>query len=322
MSPTQPGARERASVPGLLLLTLRLAVPLYVSNLILGLLPVGVAMLGLSSLAGDRPWRGELLGAGWMNIVSEILMTAYYVRDLDGAVLLRLAALVALPAAFLGQAVAYSFLAGGIIERLRPSAGAGPSFWQACRRWFWPFLRLTILGGVLAVIAAILLAAVMSLVRPAVGQNLSALLQHAVVSAIAQHALLAIVLGWLELARATMVVEDERSVGRVLWRAARATVHPKILAAWLVLSLPAVGLLLAAVLAPPTGDPYAVPGLLLALAYGQLVAFIGAWTKVVRLAVATRIAAGAVTPTLAQREREEASLSADSDDYQPSERAP
>ena len=308
------------SVPTMVLLTLRLAVPLYLANLMLALLPVGVAMLGLSSLAGDRPWRADLLGAGWMNTVSEIVMTAYYARDLDGAALLRLAALVALPSAFLGQVAAYSFLAGGILERLLSGNGARPSFWSGCRRWFWPFLRLSVLGGVLVVMAGILLAAVMSLVRPAVGQNLSALLQHGVVSAMTQHALLAVVLGWLELARATMVVERERSVGTALRRAGRALARPKVLAVWLVLSLPVVGLPLAAILAPPTGDAYALPGLLLALAYGQLLAFVGAWTKVVRLAVATRIAIAALTPAPSRREGALPSP-AGTGLYQPSERA-
>ena len=295
MDQTRAAAADRGRGPGLLLLTLRLAVPLYLANLALGLLPVGVVMLGLSALAGDRPWRADLLGAGWMNVVSEIVMTAYYARDLDGARFLRLAALVALPAAFLGQVAAYSFLAGGILDRLRSGDRAAPSFWTECRRWFGPFLRLTVLGGALVIAAAVLLWTVMSFVRPAVGQNLSAILQHAVVSAIAQHALLSILLGWLELARASMVVGHQGSAARALWRAGRAMIRPKILAVWLLLSLPVVGLLLAAILAPPVGDPYAVPGLLVALAYGQLLAFLGAWTKVVRLAVATRIAATALT---------------------------
>jgi hypothetical protein len=42
-------------------------------------------------------------------------------------------------------------------------------------------------------------------------------------------------------------------------------------------------------LPPAVDDPYALPGLVQALAFGQILAFIGAWTKVVRLAVATRL---------------------------------
>ena len=302
-------ARERGEYgPGLVVLTLRLAMPLYLANLALGLLPLGVAMLGMSSLAGDRPWRADLLGPGWMNTVSEILMTTYYDRNLDGAVLLRLAALVALPAAFLGQVAAYSFLAGGILERLSGDMRSR-SFWQGCRRWFWPFLRLSLLGGVLVVLGAVILSAVMSVVRPAVGQNLSALLQHAVLSGMAQQVLLAVMLGWLELSRALMVLESDRSVGAALRRASRALLRPLVLLVWIVIVLPGVGLLVAALMPPAVDDPYAPVELVQALAFGQIVAFIGAWTKVVRLAVATRIAVtmgAALTPGISQRQAEPA----------------
>jgi hypothetical protein len=66
--------------------------------------------------------------------------------------------------------------------------------------------------------------------------------------------------------------------------------RPLVLLVWLLIALPGTGLILAALLPPPIDDPYAPLGLVQALVFGQFLAFIGAWTKVVRLAVATRLA--------------------------------
>src|SRR5690349_18145625 len=88
-----PGPRAQApgptrmSVPALLSKTLRLAVPLYLSTLILGLVPTAVIMLGLGTLAGDRPWRGDLLGPDWLALASEIVMEALYGKGLPGLAL-------------------------------------------------------------------------------------------------------------------------------------------------------------------------------------------------------------------------------------------
>jgi hypothetical protein len=261
--------------------TLRLAVPVYLSTVLLGLIPTTVAMLGLVPLAGDRPWRTELLSPGWMNLVAELAMTLAYSRDAASAALLLVAALVLLPLAVLGQLVAYSFLAGGILETLRVVSGARPPFWAACRDWFWPFLRLSLLGGVLVVVAAVIGVVLARLARPVVGPDVAALLQYT---------LQAMVLGWLELARAVMVVESLRSVGVGLGRASRAALRPLVLAIWLLISLPGAGLLLLALLPPSVDDPYAPGELVRALVFGQAVALGGAWTKVVRLAVSTRLA--------------------------------
>jgi hypothetical protein len=99
-----------------------------------------------------------------------------------------------------------------------------------------------------------------------------------------------VILGWLELGRALMVAESERSVGAALRRASRVALRPSVLLIWLLLALPASGLLFAAIIPPEVDDPYSALGLLQVLAFGQLVAFLGAWTKVVRLAVALRLA--------------------------------
>ena len=47
------------TLAGLLGKTLRLAVPLYLSTLLLGLIPTAVMMMGIGTMAGDRPWRAE-----------------------------------------------------------------------------------------------------------------------------------------------------------------------------------------------------------------------------------------------------------------------
>ena len=269
------------SIAGLALTTLRLAVPIYLSTVLLGLLPTTVAMLGLVPLAGDRPWRTDLLSPGWMNVAVEMVTTAAYAREGGPVVLLMAAALLVLPLVLLGQVVVYSFLAGGILETLRAAPGARPAFWAACRRWFWPFLRLSAVGGVLAVVVATLGVVLSSVAHPVIGPDISALLQYV---------LQAVVLGWLELSRAQMVVESNRSVWTALLRSSRVAVRPMVLVLWLVISLPGAGLLLAALMPPVVDEPYAPLGLVQALVFGQILAFIGAWTKVVRLAVAMRLA--------------------------------
>jgi hypothetical protein len=280
----------RVTIVSAVLATMRIAVPLYLSTLVLGLLPTTVAMLGLVPLAGDRPWRADLLSAGWMNVAAELVMSAVYAREAS-PIALVMAVVVVLPLALLGQVVAYSFLAGGILEALRGGPPARLPFWAACRRWFWPFLRLSLLGGVLVAFAGVLGAVVSGVARPVIGPDISALLQYA---------LQAIVLGWLELSRALMVTESDRSVGAALRRAGRVALRPLVLLVWLLIALPGAGLVVAAVLPPAVDDPYAAGALVQALAFGQVVAFIGAWTKVVRLAVATRLALTArPTPVVA-----------------------
>ena len=270
------------SVVPVVLVTLRLAVPLYLTTLVLGLLPTAVAMVGLVPLAGDRPWRVDLLSAGWMNLAAEIVMSAVYTRDGAQLVLLLVVPLLVLLLALLGQLIAYSLLAGGILEALRGGPVVRSSFWAACRRWFWPFLRLSLLGGILVIFAIVLGAVVSGLARPLIGPDISALLQYT---------LQAIVLGWLELSRAMMVTESDRSVGAALGRAGRIGLRPPVLLIWLLISLPNAGLVIAALLPPAVEDPYAPGELVQALLFGQVVAFIGAWIKVVRLAVAVRLAA-------------------------------
>jgi hypothetical protein len=238
-------------------------------------------MLGLGALAGDRPWRADLLGPGWLNLVTEILLEAYYGHGLPGLSLIAIGSLILAPLAMLLQLVVYGFLAGGILEQLLADCDPQVSFWGGCRRWFWPFFRLSMLGGIVLLMAAIVVGLVSSLSGSVIGPDISALLQLAVQ---------AIVLGWMELARALMVARSNRSVGRAVVQAARMAVRPLVLVIWLLLALPSGALLLAAIVPPTIDDPYSVGSLVVALAFGQAVAFVGAWTRVIRLAVAARLA--------------------------------
>ena len=277
----------RVSIGELAVRTARLAVPLYVASLLLALGPALVGMFGLVSVAADRPWRADLLGPNWLNLLIELVTEAVYSGGSWGVGLMVVAGLLLAPVAALGQLLAYTFLAGGILERLRPAAHSPGSFWADCRRWFWPSLRLSVIGSVLVLVVGIGVGLATSQASRWISSDISTIIQLA-----SQ----AILLGWLELSRAIMVRQSRRSAVRCLRQAARAFVRPLVLGLWLALALPSAGLLLAAITPPATSDPYSVADLVKALLYGQLVAFLSAWSKVVRLAVATLLVA-TVAPT-------------------------
>jgi hypothetical protein len=271
------------SLPVLLRNTMRLAVPLYCSTVILGLVPIVTTMLGLVPLAADRPWSADLLSPGWMNLAVEIFIGVLYTRETASSIVLMLLGVLLVPLAYLGQVVAYSFLAGGMLEGARPDADGSRTFWAACRNWFWPSFRLSLLGGVTIVLGGVLGSALIGLVRAATGPDFAAIVVLA---------LQAIVLGWIELARATMVSRADRSVGHAVVHAARAVLRPTVVPIWLALSLPGAGLLLGSLFAPLVTDPSSWLELVQALAFGQVLVFLSAWWKVVRLAVAMRLVAG------------------------------
>jgi len=277
----------RVGIGALAARTARLSVPLYSASLLLALGPLVVGMTGLASIAADRPWRADLLGPNWLNLLMEMLGSAVSLGGSAGLMVMALAGLLLAPAAAFGQMVAYSFLAGGILETLAPGNRPDGSFWAACRRWFWPSLRLSLLGGVFVMLVGFGVGLLTGVTGRWISPNVSSLVQIA-----AQ----ALMLGWLELARAVMVQQSQRSVVQCLSVAARAWMKPLVLLLWLALALPPVGLLLAAINPPATADPYSVLDLLTTLVYGQAVAFLSAWTKVVRLAVAMRLAVS-VRPT-------------------------
>jgi hypothetical protein len=271
----------RVSVGALAARTVSLTVPLYIASLLLAVGPAAVGMIGLASIAADRPWRADLLGPNWLNLLLELLGALVYAGASPGVVVMGLAGLLLVPAAAFGQMLAYSFLAGGILERLSPGIDQDDSFWAACRRWFWPSLRLSLLGGVIVMAAGLGVGLLTGLAGRWIGASASAGVQLIVQ---------ALVLGWLELARALMVRQSQRSVGRCLRLAAGAWLRPPVLGLWVALALPPAALLLAAINPLATSDPYSILDLVKALVYGQAVAFLSAWTKVIRLAVAMQLA--------------------------------
>jgi hypothetical protein len=271
----------RVSVGVLAGRTLRLAMPLYLATLLLALAPGLASLAGLALIAGDRPWRTELLGTDWLNLLLEVLGSTIYQGGSFGFSLMLLAGLLLLPLTAVGQLVAYSFVAGGILSRLTQDQPRQLRFWAACRHWFWPSLRLSLLGSVILMAVGTALAAAGALSRNVVGNDVPAILQ------LLAHA---VVLGWLELARASMVRMNRRSVGAGLRLATPALLRPLILLLWVLLALPPAGLTLAVLMPPAVADPRSIFDLLLALGYGQVVAFVAAWSKVIRLAVAARLA--------------------------------
>ena len=268
-----------------------LALPLYLANLVLGLVPASVVALGLARLASDRPWAGVLLEPGWPNQAAELAAATGawlggLTDDPDGRLGAAVGA-VGLAAALSGlalvlQGLLYNALAGGILERLRD--GPGTPFWAGCRRWFWPFTRLGILGIILLGLLALGGGLVLEIVGAVLGPS------EVVVVGLAW---LSVVNGWLELARAGMVRRGDPGAARALGRATRLTLHPRhlpaALATWLALGVVSFGVLALqslslAIFEPREQSPWLA--VLTAAIVSQGLLFIGAWLKVARLATA------------------------------------
>ncbi len=286
-----------------------LALPLYLANLLLGLAPMTVLMLGFAELAADRPWAGSLLAPGWPNQLAEIVvaigaLVGGSVTDPSG----RLGGAVASAALVVGlgglalllQGLAYNVLAGGILERLRD--GPVAPLWPACRRWFWPFTRLGVLGIVVLGLLALGGGLVLDLIGAVLGPSLGF---------VAGLAWLAVVNGWLELARAGMVSRGDPSASRALRRATRLALDrrglPVALVTWLSLALAGLGvaaLQSLAVMAFELRERMPWLALLTALTVAQFFLFVGAWLKVARLAVALALDAALDHPIEIQLRRE------------------
>lgn len=275
----------------LVVLTLRLALPLYLLSLILGLLGTIVALPGLWSFA-DRPWLGDLVGPNWLNVLVEVGVSAMVAPPADRQALglLGLEALLVTPLLVMLQWIGYTFLAGGILERLladQLARAASHGFWPDCRRWFWPFVLLGAVGTVLFAFLAALGGAMAVLGARVVGINVSAVLLAVWI---------ALLFGWLELARAAMVWRGRRSVGKALELASRRVIRPRSIALWILLAVPSLGLLVLTASAPRTGQTSWTLTTLMSVGLGQAVAFLAAWLKVIRLAAASRLVASPTRP--------------------------
>ena len=257
-----------------------LALALYAGNMASAALVAALGLLALGAAAGDgdgggeRPWVAGLLGGDWLNLLVEIVAAGVAGGRVGEAALtaVLLAAIGGLALCLHG--LVYALLAGGILERLRD--GARARFWLGCRRWFWPFVRLGMLG--VAAFAGLGLGGVLALARldPVLGS--SAVLLGAA-------AWVAVLNGWLELARASMVAGEDQSASGALRRASRLALRPDrlphVLAAWLALAI--VGLALPALQAASTAEP------VVGAVVGQAALLGGAWLKVARLATAVAL---------------------------------
>jgi hypothetical protein len=256
-------------------------VPLYLATLALALVPTAIVALALGWLAEDRPWALGVVGGDWLNLLVELVAAVGSAGQFGNApgdrrggasAALALAVLLG-PVVWLLQVLAYAFLAGGIVERLR--AGPRAPFWPACRRWFGPFLQLGLLGGLM--VSGLTLAGGVALASPSSALDPTA-------PFLVGTAGLAVLNGWLELARVGMVVHGDRDASRALARAARLAVGrhvvPDAFAVWLALGLAGAGLFGLQAAALGALDP------LPSFAVAQLLYLAGAWLKVLRLSTA------------------------------------
>jgi len=275
----------------LAIISARLAFPLYAANLLLALIPAALITTGFGIGMAQRPWAGALLGSDWINQLGEAaaslsspLAQPGESRYLSSARWMGLG-LLTIPIMAVGQAIAYTFLAGGILERLwaanDPGARGQVRFWAGCRRWFWPFAALGLLNAPAFIIVAVAAGALTSPVERLLGPTASTLLGAIVLSSIN---------GWLELARADMVRQQYRSAPRAFVRAARLLVRPttglRAVLAWTLAAILGFTLLAYNAVAIRPVETVAWTTVLASLAAGQLLAFLGAWLKVGRLGVA------------------------------------
>lgn len=272
----------------------RLAVPLYLANLVLALAPAALFTGALGTVAGDRPWAPALLGGNWLNQLADIVaaMTSPLGRGADGrfatAGILGALGSLMLAAMIVAQGLVYTFLSGGILERLwstvEASTHLSTPFWRGCRHWFWPFLGLGLVGALAFVVLSAAVSVVTGPAERLLGPTAATLVGTL---------LLSTVNGWIELARADMVRQQYRSGPRALLRSARLlaipAVFPRALGVWaLAAALGFLLLVLNAAAIRPT-ERVSWTTVLASLAAGQALAFLGAWLKVARLAAALRL---------------------------------
>jgi hypothetical protein len=260
-----------------------LALPLYLPGALIGLLASLLLQRGLERYSRSGPWVGQLASVDWPGALVELLGPRAAVEalgepvspELVGLGLTALSSLATLALGLLVHGLLYSGFSGGLLAVLRDEPG---SFWAHCRRRFWPQARLGLLG--LALLGLVVGLGIGLLVAFPPRQLRTLLLA---VGALA--ALLLVLNGLLELARAALVARPDRRARSALVRSLQLFRQPGLLLAalllWLALAL--LGLVLAvagvavhlANLAPlPTSLGF------------QIIAFAGAWLKLLRLAVA------------------------------------
>lgn len=270
-----------------------LALALYLPSALLGALAALPVLVGSVSLARLGGWASRVAQGDLATFALEVAgasagggqTTALPPEVGLAAAGAGLGVLLALGGVLL-QGLAYTFLAGGVLERLGAQA-APPPFWRACRRWFWPMLRFGVLALAVFVLAAVLAGGAVALLPlGGVSGRLAGLLVAGV--------WLGLVNGTLETARAQMVVGGtpgaRRALGRTLGRLGRPGFVGRALLVWLALA--AGGGLLWSLAAPAL---VAVPATALVGAFfsQQVAALANAWLKLVRLSVAVQLTARA-----------------------------
>ncbi|MCL5109793.1 MAG: hypothetical protein M1401_13170 [Chloroflexi bacterium] len=268
-----------------------LALALYLPNLVLGLLSALPIFLAGEALGQLGPWTARLAEGDLANTLIEFsaLRQASPPAELRAAGGDLVWALLLLALGVLAQGTAYNLLAGAVLGRL--AGDDDVTFGSAFRRWAGPMfwfgflaLMVVLLAGTLGVVLVALLpvdGSASLLVKPLLGLGWFALLN-----------------GWLEVARASMVARSDpralRALGRAITLPGRVWLPAIVL--WLLL-----GLVGALYLGLGGSLAVAVPGALalLAVAVQQLVAFAGAWLKLARLGIALGVARATAGPNLA-----------------------
>lgn len=267
----------------------RLALVLYLPGALTGLLAAAPMLLGMRVLATAGPWPMQLADGGALNALGELAAPLFAGSSADtadaarrGALLGALASAALAGAGLLLETLTYAFLAGGVLERL--VGGTDRAFQAACRRWFWPMLRFSLL--------------IAPLFWVAVGLGVGLLVSLARARLVNAALLLALVALWLslvngvfEVGRASLVVHGERRAGRGVAHALGLLRRPAALTsatlAWLVLAALGLAQLVGGAMLLAAVPPSAIG---VALIAGQAVALLGAWLKLLRLAVAVELA--------------------------------
>lgn len=268
-----------------------LALALYVPGAALAFASAVPIFFAAVALESGGPWVAEIAEGGLANVLLEVAAAgssrgalgeppaAAFEAAGAGAV----AGLAGAPVAVLLQGLAYTFVSGGVLARL--VGGREAPFLPVCRRWFWPMLRFGALALlVLVVLAGLGLAAIA--VSPGGGASVVAL------KALAAVAWVGCVDGLLETARADMVARDDPSALGALGRAFGLVVRTPLLAqaVLLWLALAALGGVLSSVAVVALAGVPAL-ALLAAALVQQGLALLGAWLKLIRLAVAVELSA-------------------------------
>ncbi|MBI3966991.1 MAG: hypothetical protein HY329_15260 [Chloroflexi bacterium] len=279
-----------------------LSLAVYLSGLLVALLAGVPVLVGSVALAALGPWLEQIAAGDYLAFLIEIAGSAAAAATLGGSTPSEIGiagasvgfAILFAAVSLLLHTVLYTLIVGGVLARL---AGASSgSFWADCRRWFAPMFRY----GLLAVPAFVTLVTAGALLVGLVpGTSEAAGLAKLIVLGL----WVGLVNGALELGRADMVVRSDPAAASAFGRVARLLVSgesamPAVLT-WLGLGVVAGGFWLAG-----AATVWSVPAtsLLSAIVAEQAVALLGAWLKVLRLAIAVELARGlAPAPTLAEQ---------------------